>query len=152
MDSPIFSHDGMWKLFTLCLMKATHQPIEIKIDGVLIPIHLRPGQFVTGKYALWADYHQLDKKKRKPRNKPRPSSTTLRSWLLTMEKLQILKIKSTNKFTVISINNWQRYQSNRNQTGNKPKTGWNKQENFKKNKKQTPKFLTERWDEVLANE
>lgn len=109
-ESAVFAHDGLWKLWCLCLMKASHKGYSMLIGTK--PITLQPGQFVTGRHALWEDYHQWHLIKRKPRRKPAPSAKTIRRFLLTLEKMQMLSIKRTNKYSIVSIVNWNQYQEN----------------------------------------
>ena len=111
MESTIFAKAGLWKLFGLCMMKASHKEIEIPITGVLAPIKIFPGQFITGRYALHADSHQAHLKKRY-NPKAKPSATTLFRWLQALQSMQILDIKSSNKYTIITICNWNKYQVN----------------------------------------
>jgi len=51
IDSAVFQNDGLWKCWTWCLMKATHQEINIPVStgrGKTI-VHLKPGQFIFGR-------------------------------------------------------------------------------------------------------
>lgn len=109
IDSLVFAHEGMLKLFILCLLKANHEPADVTIPGILSPIHVESGQFITGRNSLYEDYHQLHLRKR-TRRKPAPHATTLYRWLLTLQDMSILHIKSHNKYSIISIINWNQYQ------------------------------------------
>lgn len=113
-DSPVFAHEGLLKLFILCILKANHKPADVIIPGILKPIHLEPGQFITGRESLWEDYHQLHLKK-KPRRKPTPHAITVFRWLLTLQDMSILHIKSYNKYSIITVLNWIQYQQNEQQ-------------------------------------
>lgn len=152
LDSPVFAHPGMWKLFSLCLMKASHKSMDLPVDGLLAPVRIEPGQFITGRYALWSDFHQLHLRRRKPRKKPLPSPTTLREWLLTLHDMQMLNIKSTNKYSIISIVNWNQYQESCHQAVIKPSSSRHKQEGFKDSKNGSTEFLTDRWSDIISNE
>jgi len=85
LDSSIFGHEGLWKLFCLCIMKASHSGHEVTIPGILKPIRLEPGQFISGRHSLHEDYHQAQLKKRYSR-KAAPTAITLYRWLLNLEK------------------------------------------------------------------
>ena len=117
-DSSIFEHEGMLKLFILCLLKATHKAFDVTIDGSLRPVPLQPGQFITGRSSLWFSYHRLQKRKRSPKKPPKPTETTLWRRLYAMRDMKLIEMKSTNKFTVITICNWHKYQD---RPGNKTK-------------------------------
>jgi len=122
-DSTIFAHEGLWKLWSLCLMKANHKKAEVTVSGLLEPVKLEPGQFMTGRYSLWEDYHQIHLKKRKPRRKPLPSPYTLTRWLLTLQDMQMLFIKTHNKYSIITIGNWYHYQGSEHQVSIKRASG-----------------------------
>lgn len=148
-ESPVFAHDGMWKLFCLCLMKATHQEYKLTIPGVLKPILLQPGQFVTGRDVLWEEYHQMHLKKRRPARKPVPTAYSLFRWLLTMQEMQILCIKSCNKFSIITICNWDQYQQDVQQVSNRRATGEHKQEHIN-TVKNPPPDISEKISELKS--
>lgn len=142
LDSPIFAHQGQWKLFCLCLMKATHKPIEVTIPGILQPVKLKPGQFVTGRYALHRDYHQAGGGKRYSR-KAAPTAYSLIRWLQNLEKMQILSIKTCNKYSIITVLNWDQYQEDEQQMSNRRASNEHKQTHINTNKK-TPAEIFER--------
>lgn len=122
-DSIVFSHEGLWKLWTLCLLKANFQEVEIEVPGGLQPIFLKPGQFVTGRYALHEDYHQAHIQKRRYSRKLSPTPYTLWRWLMNLEKMGMLTIRACNKFSVISIANWLDYQTTSSQMSDTTKLG-----------------------------
>lgn len=140
LDSMIFAHAGMWKLFCLCLMKAAREEREVTFQDILKPIKLSPGQFVTGRFSLHEDYHQAHLKKRYSR-KAAPTAITLYRWLLNLQYMQILNIKTYNKYSIITVINWNLYQINEQQMNNKRTTDEHKQEGFKKYK-ETPEIIS----------
>jgi len=111
LRSSIFGHEGMLKLWILCLLKANHEEAEVLFPGLLSPIKLMPGQFITGRNALHYAYHQGEKNKRYHR-KLKPVPKTLFCWLDEMKKIQNLCIKKTNKYSIITISNWPEHQEN----------------------------------------
>jgi len=140
LDSTIFAHEGLWKLFCLCMMKASHKGYELTIQGILKPINLDPGQFLTGRYSLHEDYHQAHIKKRYSR-KAAPTAITLYRWLLNLQDMQILNINSYNKFSIITVINWPLYQSDEQQMNNRRTSDEHKQECIK-NVKETPEAIS----------
>jgi hypothetical protein len=130
-NSAVFAHAGLWKLWSLCLMKAAHGEKEIVIDGLLEPVNIGPGQFITGRDSLYREYHQLHLPGRTPRRKRLPSPLSLFRWLLTLQHMQMLNIKSTNKFSIITITNWPRYQQHEQQMNNRRTTDDHKEEIIK---------------------
>ena len=141
-DSTIFAHEGLWKLWCLCLMKANHEGAEVMMSGLLKPVKVEPGQFITGRNSLWEDYHQFHLKKRKPRRKPAPSLITVYRWLLTLQEMQLLNIKTCNKYSIITIINWIQYQANEQQVNNRRTTSEHKQELKEELKEETPDFFS----------
>ncbi len=108
LDSPVFANPELLKLWVLCLLKASHKEQWVHIDGVTQPIHLQPGQFVTGRYALHKEYYPRKRKSNK-------SPWTLWKWMQILENLGNLSIKTSNKYSIITIINWDIYQANENQ-------------------------------------
>ena len=132
-ESAVFAHEGLWKLWCLCLMKANHEEAEVPIDGILKPIKLNPGQFITGRYSLHYDYHQGHIKKRYSR-KAKPTPYSLIRWLLTLQQLQMLSIKTFNKYSIITILNWELYQENEHQVSIRRASSEHKQTQLNTNK------------------
>jgi hypothetical protein len=139
-DSTVFAHDGMWKLWSLCLMLANHAEADVTIPGILEPIKVNPGQFITGRDSLHYAYHQGNLKKNYSR-KAAPTAITLYRWLLSLSNMQILHIKSYNKYSIITILNWPQYQNNEQQMNNKRTTDEHKQELIKKHKESCAEIL-----------
>ena len=85
------------------MMLANHEPADIDIDGLVNPIHVEPGQFITGRYSLHKLYYRRKKLKQK-------SPLTLWRWLENLANTQNLVIKTNNKYSLITILNWSKYQ------------------------------------------
>lgn len=149
-NSAVFAHEGLWKLFCLCLINANHKGGEVILDGVLKPIKVKSGQFITGRYSLHKDYHQAHLKKNYSR-KAAPTAYTLIRWLQTLQYMQILSIKTCNKYSIITILNWNLYQPNEHQVSIKRASSEHKQEGFKNDKEAPDLFLLKKRysDQVL---
>lgn len=104
MNSPVWSDPNYLKLWMYCLMKATHKKREIIVGNAVVT--LEPGQFITGRESLADDLNKGTKPKQ------RLSEKTWYRYIDNLEKWQMLTIKKTNKFSVISILNWSQYQEN----------------------------------------
>jgi hypothetical protein len=92
-------------------MKATHKERFVSIDGVLNPVKISPGQFITGRFSLHEEMYPRKKKENK-------SPLTVWRWLQTLEKLENLNINSYSKYSVITISNWSDYQGNEQHVNN----------------------------------
>ncbi|MBZ5203228.1 hypothetical protein HU147_18655 [Planomicrobium chinense] len=106
-DSTVFSDPFILKLWMLCLMKVSYTEHE-QLVGTQV-VKLQPGEFVTGRFALAEEYN----KGSAPKN--RVNDLTIWRWLKLLEKLEMLNIKSSNKFSVVTVLNWQMYQGNEQQ-------------------------------------
>lgn len=111
MDHEIYSDPHLLKLWIHCLLKASHTEREQLVGRQIVSIF--PGQFVTGRDALAAEFNKDVKKDLVV------SSRTLWRWMKTFEKLQMLSIKSETKFSVVTVLNWSNYQNNDQQVSNK---------------------------------
>ena len=122
IENPIFLKPELLQLFIYCLLKANHETQRIIFNGQ--EIEIKPGQFITGRNAMAKDLKQ------------NPITTYKR--LKILENLQILNIKSNNKFSVATVLNWELYQSEeikRNTKRNNKGTTREQQGNTNKNDK-----------------
>ena len=42
----MFLHEGLWKLWTLCMSKANWETNSVKLEGVTQPVKLQPGSLL----------------------------------------------------------------------------------------------------------
>jgi hypothetical protein len=96
-DDPVFSDPKLWHLWSLLLMRATYRAKEalVMMGGKKTIVHLEPGQVVFGRKA-WA------------KKLGQSESATYRA-LEWLKKLQMVSIQTNNRFSVVSLMNWQRY-------------------------------------------
>lgn len=98
-----YKNNNVFRVFIHCLLKANWK--EAKFEGQTIP----KGSFVTSRKNL---SEELDM-----------SIQNVRTALKNLEKTKNLTIKTTNKFTIIKVNNYELYQqSNQQLTINQPTT------------------------------
>lgn len=103
-ENPIFNDMELFRLWMICLTEATHKERDQIIGRQTV--HLMPGEFVTGRFDLQEMYnHGLKRDQQK-------SPKTVSRWLDTLKTGEFLTIKTTNKFSVVSILNWEKYQFN----------------------------------------
>ncbi|MGG0794558.1 hypothetical protein ABE137_11195 [Brevibacillus laterosporus] len=101
-ESAIFNDSQLLRLWLICLTEASYKARE-QIVGKQV-VELEPGQFVTGRFRLAEIYNSgLSSEQQIP-------PETLWRWIKGLEKAQFLIIKSTNKFSVVTIANWAIYQ------------------------------------------
>lgn len=102
IDNPIYSNAFMLKLWIHCLMKATHTEHNQLVGNQMVK--LEKGQFVTGRNSLFEEYNRGAKKDEVI------SDRTLWRWLKNFEEWQMLSIKSTTKYSVVTVVNWNEHQ------------------------------------------
>lgn len=132
MDSFVWTNPYMYKLWNLCLMKASHENRKFLFNGK--EIWLNSGEFVTGRDAITFEMNKGVKREHQV------NSGSVWRWLKRFEKEGMLNIKSTTKYSVVSINNWDAYQASEHQVNIKRTTSeqqvhTNKNEKNDKNEK-----------------
>ncbi|MEQ2775066.1 hypothetical protein [[Clostridium] innocuum] len=142
-DTPVWADSDKLKLWLMCLMKATHDE-KTQVVGNQI-IELKAGQFITGRAALSDDFNRDVKKDR------RVDGLTLFRWLSLFEKMEMLNIKKTNKYSLVTVLNWDKYQgqrtSNEQQLNNK-RTSNEQQLNTNKNDKNVKNDKNEKKEDI----
>lgn len=104
LESPTFQNANVWRFWTWCLLKATHKPFTAFVGYQ--KVDLEPGQFVFG----------INKSCIETGLSPQQTRTSI----MLLKKLENLTIKSTNKFSVITIINWDTYQGEKIKTNKQP--------------------------------
>lgn len=94
IDSGLLQNAAALQVFTYCLLKASHKHSKILVGTT--PVDVEPGQVVTGRLAIAKEC--------------KLSEQNVRTALKLLENLEILTIKATNKFSIISFVNWNTYQ------------------------------------------
>lgn len=122
-ESPVWADSDKLKLWVLCMMNASHDGYKQIIGNQTIEI--TKGQFITGRNALSEEYNKNVKKAKKI------DGLTLFRWLSIFEELEMLNIKKTNKYTIVTVLNWDKYQTaeqqmNNNRTSNEHQVNINR--------------------------
>lgn len=94
LDNGWLANHELWSFWCYCLLKASHKKIIIKIGFQDIP--LNPGQFIFGRNAAMRDLKMSEWK--------------VRACLRYLRVCGNLTIKTTNKFSIITVLNWPIYQ------------------------------------------
>jgi len=100
LDNPIFSNYKLLQTFLYCLLKASHSDREQLVGDDLVTI--KTGQLVTGRKAI--------------SKATKLSEQNVRTALNRLEKLGILTIKPTNKYSIITVVAWDLHQQTNQQT------------------------------------
>jgi hypothetical protein len=139
LDSGLIKNHNVWIFWTWCLLKANHRHEKTQVVGYQ-EVTLNPGEFVFGRKAASIETGL--------------SEQTIRTCINFLKNSKNLTIKPTNKFSIISITNWDTYQqteeqnnqqSNTQLTSSQPTTNQqvttNKNEKNDKNEKNVKKCI-----------
>jgi hypothetical protein len=118
LDNPIFKNDKLFRVFMYLLLKASHTERDQLIGDSIV--HLETGQWATGRKAISRDTGLTEQ--------------NVRTAISKLEKLGILTIKVTVKYSIFSITNWHNHQQDNQQVTNKQPTS-NQQVTTNKNVK-----------------
>jgi len=107
----LMQNPKLWVFWSWCLMKASRKKTKQLIGAQMV--ELNPGDFIFGR--------------KNASTQLKISEQTIRTCVKTLEKMQNIRIVPTNKFTIISVINWDSYQSNNREanhqlTSNQPAT------------------------------
>lgn len=105
LDCPVFGNEKLLKVWIWCLLKATHDDFNVTIGRQIV--ELKKGQFVFGRH-MASDELMI------------PASTVW-SHIKLLEKYEMLEIESNNKFSIVTIANWELYQEDSGKSNNKRK-------------------------------
>jgi len=94
LDNAIFKNDKIFRVFVYLLLKASHSGHDQLIGDSIIPLKI--GQWATGRKAISRGTGLTEQNVRTAINK--------------LEKLNILTIKVTPKYSIFTVSNWFLYQ------------------------------------------
>lgn len=106
LENPIFKNDKIFRVFIYCLLKTSHAEHDQLVGDIIVPV--KKGEFVSGRKSISSSTGLTEQ--------------NVRTALSKLEKLGILTIKPTNKFSLISISNWDKYQQDNQQVTSKQPT------------------------------
>lgn len=139
IDKPIFDNANLLKVWIWCLCKATHKQ-HTQVVG-LKKVELNVGEFITGRNAGALEL------------KLKPS--TFWDYMQFLKDNQSIDINSNNKYSVITVENWESYQVDEdisdNKTNSKP-TAKQQQTDTNKNEKNEKKTKYGEFENVLLTE
>lgn len=96
LDSTVWKDEVIWKVWCWCLFKASHNGNYFPFNGKTID--LKPGQFITGRHVATQELGLTERRYRRALD-----------YLKTSNRVSI---KTTNKYSIITVINWKLYQPN----------------------------------------
>lgn len=128
LQSSVWHNATIWMVWSWCLMKANYETTRFPFNGK--DIEIKKGQFITG----------IDKALKEVPT----SRQSYRTAITYLKSTGRITVKSTNKFSIYTIVNWEKYQSdkekltgkltNEQQATNMPLTTYKNIKNDKNNK------------------
>lgn len=109
MDHPIFAHDGLYRLWSYCLLRANWKDADWMIPGTTTSVTVKRGQFITGRESLHADLYGSEYSGGESQ---KPVSRTLWRWLETLERMRCIDTQNmSNRCTLVTVCNYETYQN-----------------------------------------
>lgn len=103
LNNPIFDNPALLKMWVWCLLKATHTPYK-QIIGLEV-VDLNKGQFITGRFAGSKELNV--------------NESTWYKHIKLLEQLEMIALNSNNKYTLVTVVNWELYQVDKEKSNNK---------------------------------
>ena len=121
--SQVFPNEGLWKVWTWCLLKANHKEnwISIRTGKGMSEVFIKRGQFVFGRKTAAKEL------KMKPR--------TVHKRMLKLETMRNCDIQSDTHYSIVTILNYDLYQSPQIEEGTPKGTGKGQPRDTNKNDK-----------------
>ena len=94
IDSAVFENPKILKLWIWCLCKASHKGYESMVGNQIVV--LQEGQFIFGRKKASSELKIIE--------------SMVYKYIKLLEKLEMINIKSNNKFSIITIEKWAFYQ------------------------------------------
>lgn len=104
LDSQVFANDKMLKIWVWCLCKANHKKsfVPLKVGKGFTEVEVKRGQFIFGRSKAEDELFY--------------DGSTIYKIMQKFEKLEMISIESNNQFSIITICNYDTYQTPDNYT------------------------------------
>lgn len=114
LDSPIFQHDGLFRLWSYCLLRAAWKDGRCLVRGTLREAPVPRGSFVTGRHSLFAAlYPRCDEDGRPILREWTPHPQTVWRWLEALETMGCVTMNVMHhRCTIVTVCNYSLYQDN----------------------------------------
>ncbi|MGI8314910.1 DnaD domain-containing protein [Halobacillus mangrovi] len=103
LHSEIFENEKLLKVFIYCLTKASHKSTESRVGRQKVT--LKPGQFIFGRKKAALELSMKE--------------STVRDYIKILQEDNVISVNTTNKYSVLTVENWGIYQSNDEEYDNK---------------------------------
>ena len=99
IDSQVFQSEGLWKIWTWCLLKANHkdQWVQVKIGKGTTEVFIKRGQFIFGRKTAAKELRMVER--------------TVHKRMLKLKSMRNCDIQSDSHYSIVTILNYDVYQS-----------------------------------------
>lgn len=103
--SQVFQNEGLWKVWTWCLLKANHEDkwVSFKTGRGTAEIFVKRGQFLFGRKTAARELNMKDR--------------TVHKRMLKLKSMRNCDIQSDSHYSVVTILNYDHYQSHSSEEG-----------------------------------
>lgn len=134
LDSPVFENEKILKVFMYCLLQASHKD-HTHLVGTQV-VNLKAGQMVFGRES-WSKRLKI-------------KESTLYRYMKLLETLNIIEIKTNNKFSIVTVVNWGVYQDSNNQSEQQMDNKWTTDEQQMDTNKNVKNEKNEKNKDIVA--
>lgn len=111
LTNPVMQHDGLFRLWMFCLMKAAWKDGRWLVPGTTSVMDVKRGQFITGRESLHSALYGGEYS-----GEHRPSSRTLWRWLESLAAMECVKLETvSNRCTIVTVVKYNTYQKDKQQ-------------------------------------
>lgn len=98
-DSEVFACPHLWRLWTWCLMQASYKArvVPVRTGKGSTIVKLLPGEFIFGRNSAALNLSE--------------SPSTIRNRVKKLEDMGMIKVRADSQYSIITICNWDLYQS-----------------------------------------
>jgi len=127
LESRVFQNKNLWHLWTYCLLKAAHKSVwlELAVGRGTTEVFLKAGQLIFGSKKAARDLHE--------------NWSTIYYRLKKLEAMGNLQIEKKAQFSIVTISNWDSYQTFEKHENVKTSNSFQTQPKYKSNTNQTYK-------------
>lgn len=102
LESRVFQNKNLWQVWCYCLMRANHKGKWVSVATG------------RGETEVWVDSGQFIFGRKKAAQKMRMKPSSVRNQMLKLQNMQNLDIQSGQHYSVVTIINWESYQTETN--------------------------------------
>ena len=104
IKSRVFQNEGLWKIFTWCLMKANHSEVWVPVvtGKGQTEVKVGPGQFLYGRETAARELGMKE--------------STVRDRMQKLQDVGCIAIQPDTQYSLVTIRNWDQYQTGKVET------------------------------------